>query len=37
LVMNRASLDVYRETRLRAVNARSDHRRASVSPAVMVG
>jgi polysaccharide biosynthesis transport protein len=32
LVMNRASLDVYRETRVRAVNARSD-RRASVSPA----
>jgi polysaccharide biosynthesis transport protein len=37
LVMNRASLDVYRETRVRAVNARSDYRRVSVSPAGMVG
>jgi Mrp family chromosome partitioning ATPase len=37
LVMNRASLDVYRETRVRAVNARPDYRRASVSPACMVG
>ena len=37
LVVNRASLDVYRETRVRAVNARSDYRRVSVSPACMVG
>jgi polysaccharide biosynthesis transport protein len=37
LVMNRASLDVYRETRVRAANARSDYRRLSVSPACMAG
>jgi succinoglycan biosynthesis transport protein ExoP len=37
LVMNRASLDVYRETRVRAVNARSDYRRVSVLSAGMVG
>jgi Mrp family chromosome partitioning ATPase len=37
LVMNRASLDVYRETRIRAANARSDYRRTSASPARVVG
>jgi polysaccharide biosynthesis transport protein len=36
-VINRASFDVYRETPIRASNARSDYRREAVSPAYIVG
>jgi MinD-like ATPase involved in chromosome partitioning or flagellar assembly len=36
-VINRASFDVYRETPIRASNARSDYRREAVLPAYIVG